>query len=435
MKIAIVGTGISGSLIARMLAASHEVTVFEAANYAGGHANTVDVEIDGKNYPVDTGFMVFNDRTYPNFCRLLQLVEIRSQMSDMSFSVQCAQTGLEYQGSSLDGIFAQRRNLLSPRFLNMLADIYRFNRAGMKAAELGSLSDQQTVGEFLAVCKVGKAFWRQYLVPMAAAIWSSSPHSILDFPARFMIDFFANHGLMQLKNRPQWRTIIGGSRKYVQALLEPIGHSVRLNSRVQRIDRDESGVTVVLADGCSERFDEVVLACHADQALSILSAPTFSERQILGSIAYHTNTAVLHTDARLMPRSRRAWASWNYHISERDDCGASVTYDVSRLQSHDSPTPILVTLNPTQAIAEDKVIRVFNYDHPAYSVETIAAQRRYSEINNHHRTHYCGAYWGFGFHEDGVNSALAVARNFGLNLDSCTVVSTKERSVIDAACL
>ena len=250
-----------------------------------------------------------------------------------------------------------------------------------------------------------------------------------------MIGFFANHGLMQFRNRPQWRTILGGSRRYVQALLEPISACVRLNSPVRRIDRDEAGVTLALADGCCERFDEVVLACHSDQSLNMLSAPTSREREILGAIRYHSNTAVLHTDSRMLPRARRAWASWNYHIADSEDRGASVTYDVSRLQNHASPTPILVTLNPTQVIADNQVIRTFEYAHPAYSVEAISAQRCYAEINNQLRTHYCGAYWGFGFHEDGVNSALAVARNFGLNLESCTAVSTKERSVIDAACL
>ncbi|MEZ6138479.1 MAG: FAD-dependent oxidoreductase [Pirellulaceae bacterium] len=432
MRIAVVGTGIAGSLAARILASSHEVAVFEAASYVGGHANTVDVEIQGRHYPVDTGFMVFNNQTYPNFCRLLELIEISSQPSDMSFSVQCRRTGLEYQGSSPNGIFAQRKNLLSPRFLTMLADIWRFNRAGMLAANSGELSDQQSVGEFLAGCNVGRAFLDHYFIPMAAAIWSSTPQSVLDFPARFMIGFFANHGLMQLKNRPQWRTILGGSRKYVHALLEPIFEKVRLNSPVERIERDEDGVTVVLDDGSSERFEEVVLACHSDQSLRMLANPTPAEREVLSSIAFHSNTAVLHTDASLLPRARRAWASWNYHIDENGR-GASVTYDVSRLQNHESPTPILVTLNPTQTIAAHKVIRTFSYHHPAYSLETMAAQNRYSEINNHQRTHYCGAYWGYGFHEDGVNSALSVVRNFGLNLDSCIAVSTRELSVTGAA--
>ncbi|MCC7338197.1 MAG: FAD-dependent oxidoreductase [Pirellulaceae bacterium] len=435
MRIAIIGTGISGSLVSRILSNQHDVTVFEASHYAGGHANTVDVELAGMSYPVDTGFMVFNRKTYPNFCRLLELLEIDCQPSDMSFSVRCDRTGVEYQGSSLNGIFAQRKNLMRPSFLRMLYDIVRFNRAGTKAARNADLPDGQRVEDFLRVCGVGQAFLSHYLVPMASAIWSSTPQSILDFPAHFMIGFFANHGLMQMHDRPQWRTIQGGSRQYVHALLGPIADRVRLNSRVDFVVRTQDGVIVKPVGGQAEFFDQVVFATHSDQTLRMLAQPTEAEQQVLGSIPYHASAAVLHTDTRMLPRSTRAWASWNYRISDTGHRNASVTYDLSRLQNHDTPTPILLTLNASETIAHESIIRSFDYQHPAYSVSAIAAQRRLGEISGKNRTHFCGAYWGYGFHEDGVKSALAVAKTFGLNLESCIAASTKEQSAIAAMSL
>ena len=433
MRIAVIGTGISGSLVARLLAYEHEVTVFEANNYPGGHANTVDVSVEGERFSVDTGFMVFNRRTYPNFCRLLELLEITSQPSDMSFSVRCGKTGLEYQGSSLDGLFAQRLNCLRPSFLRMLRDIVRFNRLGMTAAESRVLKDGRTVGEFVRECGVGTRFVDQYLVPMASAIWSSSPQAILDFPADFMIGFFANHGLMQLRDRPRWRTIVGGSRIYVEALLEPIRDRVRLRSPIASVARTEHEVIVTPVDGPSERFDEVVFASHADQTLKMLVDSTHSERQVLAAFPYQPNEAVLHTDTRQLPQRRRAWASWNYHVGAGEKSSASVTYDLSRLQNHDSRVPILLTLNASEDIDQSKILRTFTYHHPAYSRESISAQRRIKEISGRSRTHYCGAYWGYGFHEDGVNSALAVAQDFGIELDACTAVSTREPSRITVA--
>ncbi len=428
MRIAIIGTGISGSLVARLLASRHEVTVFETNRYAGGHANTVDASVHGDRFPVDTGFMVFNERTYPNFCRLLGLLEIKSQPSDMSFSVRCSKTGLEYQGSSLSGLFAQRINFLRPSFLKLLGNIGRFNRIGTAAAGSGELRDGRTVGEFLRQCGVSKRFIDQYLVPMASAIWSSKPQAILEFPADFMIGFFANHGLMQLRDRPQWRTIVGGSRKYVEALLEPIWHHIRFTSPIAAVIRNGDGVAVTTAVGHTEHFDEVVFATHADQTLTMLANPTPAERQILGAFPYHANEAVLHTDTRLLPKLGRAWASWNYHIPPGDEQAASVTYDLSRLQNHESSSPILLTLNETSSIDPAKILRTFSYHHPAYSRESMSAQNRFGEISGQHRTHFCGAYWGYGFHEDGVNSALAVARHFEIELETCTVASMKEPS-------
>ena len=286
MRIAIIGTGISGSLAARLLSTQHEVTVFEANSHPGGHANTVDLSVFGNQYQVDTAFMVFNRHTYPNFCKLLQLLKIQSQPSDMSFSVHCSKSGLEYQGSSLNGLFAQRINLVRPRFLKMLRDIVRFNRLGNTASASGKLKDGCTVGDFLEECHVGKTFVEQYLVPMAAAIWSTRPQAILDFPADFMLGFFANHGLMQIRNRPQWRTITGGSRNYVSALLEPIEDCLRLKCPIASVSRSPEAVLVTPVDGVAERFDEVVFATHADQSLEILAEPTRSERQILNAFSY-----------------------------------------------------------------------------------------------------------------------------------------------------
>ena len=432
-RIAIIGTGISGSLVARLLSTRYELTLFEAKHYAGGHANTVDVSVAGKQFPVDTGFMVFNRRTYPNFCRMLELLEITSQPSDMSFSVRCAKSGLEYQGSSLNGVFAQRSNLLRPSFLRMLGDIARFNRRGNEAATSGELNDGRTVAEFLHQCRVGQRFVDHYLVPMAAAIWSSKPRDILAFPAQFMIGFFANHGLMQLRDRPQWRTIVGGSRHYVEALLEPLRERIRFRSPIASVARTEHDVIITPVDGPRERFDEVVFASHADQTLKMLADATRSERQILGGFPFQPNEAVLHTDARLLPKRKHARASWNYHIPAGAEQAASVTYDLSRLQNHDSDTPILLTLNSREEIDEARILRTFNYSHPAYSRDSITAQQRFKEVSGRRRTHFCGAYWGYGFHEDGVNSALAVANHFGIELDACAIASTKESSRVAVA--
>lgn len=428
-RIAVIGTGISGSLAARLLSTKYDVTVFEQNDYPGGHANTVDISLSGKQFSVDTGFMVFNRRTYPNFCRLLQLLKIRSRASDMSFSVRCGATGLEYQGSSLNGLFAQRRNCLRPPFLRMLWDIVRFNRHGMRAAQGGILRDGQTVGEFLASLGLGQPFVDRYLAPMAAAIWSAKPEAILEFPAEFMIGFFANHGLMQLRDRPQWRTILEGSRTYVGALLEPIKNRLRLKTPVVSVMRKPQAVFVQTSSGPPLRFDHVVLASHADQSLKMLADPTDFEQQILGSFPYQRNEAVLHTDSDLLPKRQRAWASWNYHIPDSANRAASVTYDLSRLQGLASESPILLTLNASSDIDPAKVVRTFTYFHPAYTEASIDAQSRFHEVSGRQRTHFCGAYWGYGFHEDGVNSALAVAKQFGLGLEACTVASMKEQSL------
>jgi predicted NAD/FAD-binding protein len=314
----------------------------------------------------------------------------------------------------------------------MLRDILRFNRLGTAAAACGDLQDGRTVSEFLNECGLGKRFCDQYLVPMAAAIWSAEPRAISDFPAEFMIGFFANHGLMQVRDRPQWRTIVGGSRKYVAALLDPIRDRIRLNCPVTSVTRMTDQVVVTPKVGLPESFDHVVFASHADQTLKLLADATAQERQILRAFPYQSNAAILHTDWTLLPKRKRAWASWNYHIPANVAQAAAVTYDLSRLQRHNSSQPILLTLNDTANINPAKILRTFTYQHPAYSCDSMVAQRRYSEISGIRRTHFCGAYWGYGFHEDGVNSALAVARQFGIDLEACTVVSTKESLPITA---
>ncbi len=426
MKIAIVGTGVSGNLVARLLDTQHEVHVFEANGYIGGHSNTVDFEVFGRSWKADTGFMVFNDHTYPHFIELLQRLGVASQDSDMSFSVSCRRTGMEYQGSSFNGLFAQRSNLIKPRFYRMLADVLRFNRVSVHALAAGELECGISVGDFLNEHRMGKAFRSHYLVPMVAAIWSADPDSVFGFPAKFLIGFMRNHGLLQLRDRPQWKTIVGGSRTYVDRLVAPFRDRIRLNCPVESVTRHPDHVTLKPSGGEEERFDQVVFASHADQTLEMLADPTPVETETLGAFPYRTNEAVLHTDVSLLPKRQRAWASWNYHLSERDDHPATLTYDLSRLQRLGTPEPVLLTLNHTDAINPKSVIHTLQYAHPAYSGASIDAQQRFDAINGTCRTYFCGAYWGYGFHEDGVNSALAVANYFDQTLESCTAVFTKD---------
>ena len=430
MRIAVIGAGISGNLVARLLATEHEVHVWEANDYLGGHAQSVRFEAFGGSWQADTGFMVFNDRTYPNFIRLLEQLGIQGQASDMSFSVSCSRTGLEYQGSSLNGLFAQRSNLWQPRFYRMLADIVRFNQAACRAMESGDLEDGTCVGAFLDRQGLGTAFREHYLVPMVAAIWSAQPASILEFPAQFLLGFLRNHGLLQMRDRPQWKTVSGGSRAYVEQLMAPLGDRIRLGCGARSVTRYDDHVQVTTTAGETQRFDQVVLAVHADQAVGLLSDATVAEREVLTAFPYQRNEAVLHTDISLLPQRRRAWASWNYHLSRQAGEPATLTYDLSRLQRLGTPRPVLLTLNRTEMVDPRAIIRRFEYHHPAYSRASIAAQRRGDEINGVRRTFFCGAYWGYGFHEDGVNSALTVARYFGKNLESCTAASTKDTSRI-----
>ena len=414
MKIAIIGTGIAGNVAAYKLREQHDITVFESGSYVGGHTNTVDVFEDGERHAVDTGFIVFNDRTYPNFIELLEDIGQESQASEMSFSVQVDEGGIEYCGSSINGLFAQRRNILRPPFYRMIRDILRFNE--LARSHIDRLDGAQTVGDFLSANGFGHEFTDHYLVPMAAAIWSAEPVSVLDMPVEFLVRFFANHGLLQTSDRPTWRVIKGGSREYVDKLVAGHRDRIRLNSPVQAVRRVDDRVEVQTASGGREIFDYVFIACHSDQALSMLEDATADERSVLGAIEYQFNEAILHTDASLMPARQHAWAAWNYHVPRDREQHVAVTYNMNILQRLETREQYLVTLNNDRHIDPDKIIRRIAYDHPIYSREAVAAQQRQCDLNND-RTFFCGAYWRNGFHEDGVVSALSAVEHFEKRLN------------------
>ena len=410
MRIAIVGSGISGLVCAHLLHGAHDVTLFEAGEHAGGHTHTVDIELHGRVHAVDTGFIVFNDRTYPNFTRLLARLEVARQPTTMSFSVRCDRTGLEYNGSTLNQLFIQRRNVVRPSFLRMIGDILRFNREAPRT--LGTPAAGRPLRELLAAGGYSKGFVEHYLVPMGSAIWSMPPARLLDFPAGFFVRFFSNHGLLSVSDRPQWFVIEGGSRSYVERLLAPLRDRVRLRTPVMAVKRTAGGVELEPGG----RFDHVILACHSDQALRLLADPTPAEREILGALPYQENEVVLHTDASLLPRRRGAWAAWNYRIPREKQETVAVTYHMNALQGLEAPEELCVTLNRTAEIDPARVRGRYRYAHPVYTLEGLAAQRRHAEISGVSGTHFCGAYWGYGFHEDGVNSALAVCKAFGRSL-------------------
>jgi uncharacterized protein len=417
MRIAIIGSGISGLLTARLLAADHDIHVFEANNYAGGHTNTVSFEVSGRQYAADTGFMVFNDRTYPNFVRLLQILDIPARNSDMSFSVRCDKTGLEYQGSSLNGLFAQRHNLLRPSFYRMLLDVLRFNR---RSAELLQDEDYDLeLGQYLDRDRYSQEFIDYYLIPMGAAIWSAPPGVFRQFPAHFVVSFFNNHGLLTVRGHPKWKTVQGGAVKYVEAITRLFADRIRLNCPVTSVRRFSDRVIVTSKPCGAENFDAVVLAAHSDQSLALLADVSQAEREILAAFQYQRNEAVLHVDPSLLPRCRRAWASWNYRIPREEGQPVVLTYNLNRLQGHVSPDPICVTLNGTRWIDQTKILQAIEFHHPVYTREAVGAQKRFHEINGRNRTYFCGAYWGHGFHEDGANSALAVGQSFDKRLDVC----------------
>ncbi len=409
-RIAIVGTGISGLVVAHRLRHDHDVTLFEANDYVGGHTNTLDVELEGRQWAVDTGFIVFNDWTYPNFIALMDELGVASQPSDMSFSVHCHRTGLEYCGSSVDQLFAQRRNLVSPGFYRMIRDILRFNRESR--ALLDGDDEQVSLGEYLDRGGYSRRFIEHYIVPMGAAIWSADPAMMYRFPARYFVEFFDNHGMLSVRNRPQWRVVRGGSREYVRRLIAPFEDRIRLGTGVAAVIRHPDRVDIVTRGGQKERFDAVFLACHSDQALAMLERPTSSERAVLGSIPYQENVAVLHTDENLLPVRRKAWSAWNYHIPADSTDRVALTYNMNILQSLGARAQFCVTLNREEAIRPDRILRRIVYHHPVFTPEGVRAQRRHSEINGGNRTFYCGAYWGFGFHEDGVKSGLAAIDAF-----------------------
>lgn len=409
MKIAIIGSGIAGNTLAYHLYQQHEITVFEANSHVGGHTHTHDIDLLGEKHTVDTGFIVFNDRTYPNFIQLLNTLKVPWQPSNMGFSVHCENTGLEYNGSTLNSLFAQRRNLLRPSFYRMIRDILRFNKSALELLADGS---EIKLGDYLKQNDYSAHFIKNYIVPMGAAIWSTDAEQMLEFPARFFVRFFHHHGMLTVNNRPQWRTITGGSARYVEALTEPFKYKIKLNTPVAQVKRNANAVTVRTASGSEHGFDYVFFACHSDQAMQMLAEPSAQEREILSAIPYQENSIYLHYDVNMMPKCKSAWAAWNYHLPVKPLNKVSVTYNMNILQNIRSKYPLLVTLNHTDLINPAKVIKRLKYTHPIYTLAGAAAQARHAEISGHHRTGYAGAYWRNGFHEDGVVSALAALEHF-----------------------
>ena len=410
MKIAIIGSGISGLTLAHHLHQQHDITVFEANSHIGGHTHTHPIDLFGQSYQVDTGFIVFNDRTYPNFIQMLDELKVAWQPSQMSFSVRNEATGLEYNGTTINSLFAQRSNFLKPSFYGMIKDILRFNKQSLSLLESG---DEISLGDYLTKNNYKPLFINNYIVPMGAAIWSTDTAQMMHFPARFMVRFFHHHGMLTVNNRPQWRTVAGGSARYIEALTEPFKYKIKLNTPIASVNRRIDSVRIKPKNGDEMRFDYVFFACHSDQALALLGDnATAQEREILGAIPYQENSIYLHHDASLLPKRKIAWAAWNYHVTEQPSNKVKVTYNMNILQNLTSPEPILVTLNHTDLINPAKVIKRLKYTHPLYTIAGAAAQARHAEISGHNHTGYAGAYWRNGFHEDGVASALAALQHF-----------------------
>ncbi len=402
-KIAIVGSGISGLTVARGLHREHDITVFEAGAHIGGHTNTIDVATPDGPLAVDTGFIVFNYVTYPNFTRMLSELGLEPQLSSMSFSVKCERSGLEYCGSSRNALFAQRRNIVRPGFWRMILDILRFNREAPEL--LANPASDLTLGSFLSQGKFSRQFIDHFIVPMGAAIWSTKPEDMFDFPAYTFVRFFSNHGLLTVGERPSWHVVPGGSRRYVELMTQPFRDRIRLNTAVTSISRQPDGVTITTASG-SERFDAVVLACHSDQSLALLRDASAAERDILAAFPYQQNDAVLHTDTSVLPQQKAAWAAWNYHVPREEFSRVAVTYNMNILQNLQSSETYCVTLNYDADIDPTRVLRRISYQHPVFTERSIAAQKRRSEISGVNRSFYCGAYWRYGFHEDGMVSGM-----------------------------
>ncbi len=415
MKIAVIGSGIAGLSAAWLLSKRHQVTLIESGPRLGGHTATIDVPLGGRTWAVDTGFIVFNDWTYPNFIRLMSELGVASQETDMGFSVKCAETGFEYCGSNLNGLFAQRHNLFSPAFWGMLRDILRFNREAAADLDAGRIDASMTLGEYLSSRGYGQAFRERYLVPMGAAIWSSGLAAMAAFPVHFFVRFFRNHGLLSIDERPQWRVIQGGSRSYIEPMSAPFRERIRLAAPVRAVRRLPESVAIRCEGAEEEHFEQVVIAAHSDQALAMLADASPEEREILGALPYQDNDVVLHTDASLLPRRRRAWASWNYHLASGDATRAVLTYNMNMLQRLEAPEIFCVTLNHTAAIDPQRVIGRYRYAHPVFTPRGMLAQQRRTEISGVRRTWFCGAYWHNGFHEDGVRSAVEVAHGLGVD--------------------
>lgn len=414
-RIAIIGGGVAGITTAWLLSRRHDVTLFERNDYPGGHTHTIDVETPEGPVGIDTGFVVFNRRNYPHLTRLFEHLDIRTQETDMSFSASINQGRVEYAGSNLNTLFARRRNLVNPVYWSMLRDILRFNADGKRALAL-ELDESLTLGDFLHRQGYGWRLAEHYLLPMAAAIWSCPAEQMREFPAISFLSFFSNHGLLDIADRPRWQTVRGGAARYVDAMLAGLDEHLRLASPASCIRRDDSGVWVHGKGSHAERFDEAVLACHADEALRLIERPSRTEGAILSRFRYQQNRAILHGDTGQMPRSRRVWSSWNYLAETRRDAveRVSVTYWMNRLQRLDTDRPFFVTLNPLRDPDHRQVIADMIYHHPVFDTEALAAQQRLSEIQGRDRLWFCGSYTGYGFHEDALRSALNVARAFGV---------------------
>ena len=408
MKVAVIGSGISGNVAAYHLNKHHKITVYEANDYIGGHTHTHDINHQGKHFSVDTGFIVFNHKTYPNFIALLKELGVEEQLSTMSFGVKCEKTGLEYMGSTINSLFAQRRNIFRPSFWRMILDILRFNREATQLLE--QLSDEISLGDYLKREKYSQVFINYYLVPMAAAVWSADLKLMFEFPARYLVRFFHNHGLLSVNDRPDWYVVKGGSKTYAQALTRPFKDCIKLSTPVTRVERLNKGVRVISAEG-EATYDAVFFACHSDQALKMIHNPTEAEKQVLGAIKYQDNEVLLHTDDSVLPKRKSAWAAWNYHLLDGDQSRVPVTYNMNILQGLDCSDQFCVTLNNSDVIDKEKVLKRLNYHHPIYTRESVAAQARHAEINTD-KFYFCGAYWRYGFHEDGVVSALNAVKQF-----------------------
>lgn len=416
MRIAVVGAGVSGLTAALVLARRHDVALFEANDYAGGHANTVRVAGDDGPVPVDTGFIVYNKLNYPNLCRLFDQLGVESEKSDMSFSVHCETSGLEYNGTSLNKLFGQRRNLARPAFWRMVTGILRFNRRAVQDLDSG-LSDEITVDEYLSRNNYPDTFVRHYLMPLGAALWSCDTATFGSFPMRFVIEFLHNHRMLQVEGRPAWRTVSGGSRAYIDKLLAQFPGRIHLSAPVRAVERSARSVTVHLNGGGCEAFDEVVLATHADQSSRMVRQAGSREREILAMFPYRRNRVTLHTDTTVLPRRRHVWAAWNYRIPAASSSRTSVTYNMNILQNLPGRRTWCVSLNPDTPIDEARVLRRIDYDHPMFLPGRDAAQRDHAAMVRRDRVSYCGAYWGYGFHEDGVRSALNVCAAFDMGLE------------------
>ncbi|MDQ2076800.1 NAD(P)/FAD-dependent oxidoreductase [Marinimicrobium sp. ABcell2] len=409
MKIAIIGSGISGLTAAYQLNRRHAVTVFESAERIGGHTATIDFELDGRQYAVDTGFIVYNEWTYPNFIQLLEELNVATQPTHMGFSVSCETSGVEYAGDNLNTLFAQRGNIFSTSHWRMLRDIMRFNKKAQEDLEHNRIPEHMTLGDYLARENYSQAFCQRYLIPMGAAIWSTSCAQMEQFPLQFFVRFFSNHGLLNVVNRPTWRVISGGSANYLKPLAASFKDRIRLNTTIVSINRGANCVRLLMQDGTTETYDGVLLATHSDQALALLNDPSPEECAVLGAIQYQDNSVVLHWDESLLPKNRRTWSSWNYRLGKDAQALPTLTYNMNILQGIESDKTFCVTLNDDSRIDPAKIIGRYTYAHPQFSLEAEAAKQRWADINGVNNTWYCGAYWANGFHEDGVTSAQRAA--------------------------